>query len=158
DLSAVQERLSAGLLQVSQFLATQAINIGQMTVDFAVSLFVMVYLLFFFLRDGDALARRNQASDAAARGTPARSAPEFHCRHPPNRQGRCGGGLIARRAWRIDVLAFGNPRPAAMGRTHGRVVAPPALGQWSGLGTGRDLFPGDGRRLARSHPPGLRRP
>jgi predicted PurR-regulated permease PerM len=54
----VQERLSAGLLQVSQFLATQAINIGQMTVDFAVSLFVMVYLLFFFLRDGDALARR----------------------------------------------------------------------------------------------------
>jgi len=58
NLSAVQERLSGALMQGSQFLATQAISIGQSTFDFVVSLFVMLYLLFFLLRDGDELARR----------------------------------------------------------------------------------------------------
>jgi predicted PurR-regulated permease PerM len=58
NLAALQERLSAGLMRASQFLATQAVNIGQVTFDFIVGLFVMVYLLFFFLRDGDQLARR----------------------------------------------------------------------------------------------------
>jgi predicted PurR-regulated permease PerM len=58
NLGAVQERLSAGLLKGSQFLAAQALNLGQNTFDFIVSLFVMMYLLFFLLRDGDALARR----------------------------------------------------------------------------------------------------
>lgn len=57
NLADVQERLSSGLLRSSQFLATQAINIGQNTFDFIVSLFVMLYLLFFLLRDGDALSR-----------------------------------------------------------------------------------------------------
>jgi predicted PurR-regulated permease PerM len=58
DLGAVQQQLSSGLTRASQFLATQAINIGQVTVDFIVGLFVMIYLLFFFLRDGEALAVR----------------------------------------------------------------------------------------------------
>jgi predicted PurR-regulated permease PerM len=58
NLGAVQERLSAGLMKGSQFLAAQAINIGQSTFDFIVNLFVMLYLLFFLLRDGDELSRR----------------------------------------------------------------------------------------------------
>jgi predicted PurR-regulated permease PerM len=58
DLGAVLERLWAGLMKGSQFLATQAINIGQSTFDFIVNLFVMLYLLFFLLRDGDELSRR----------------------------------------------------------------------------------------------------
>src|SRR5688572_13147941 len=58
NLSDVQERLSAGLLRSSQFLAAHALNIGQNTFDFIVNLFVMLYLLFFLLRDGDDLGRR----------------------------------------------------------------------------------------------------
>ena len=58
DLGDVQARLSAGLLRSSQFLATQAINIGQNTFEFIVSLFIMLYLLFFLLRDGDVLFSR----------------------------------------------------------------------------------------------------
>jgi predicted PurR-regulated permease PerM len=57
DLRVVLERLSTGLVKGSQFLAAQALNIGQSTVDFIVNLFVMLYLLFFLLRDGDALSR-----------------------------------------------------------------------------------------------------
>jgi len=58
NLGAVQERLSAGLMKGSQFLAAQALAIGQNTFNFLVSLFVMLYLLFFLLRDGEELARR----------------------------------------------------------------------------------------------------
>jgi len=58
DLGDVQQRLSTALLRSSQLLAGQAINVGQNTVDFIVSLFVMLYLLFFLLRDGDRLAGR----------------------------------------------------------------------------------------------------
>ena len=54
----MQDKLSAGLLKGSQFLAAQALNIGQSTFDFFVNLFAMLYLLFFLLRDEDALAKR----------------------------------------------------------------------------------------------------
>jgi len=62
SLGAVKDRLSAGLVKGSQFLATQAINVGQYTLEFIVSLFVMLYLLFFLLRDGDDLSRRIKAA------------------------------------------------------------------------------------------------
>lgn len=58
NLAAVQEKISAGLVQGSQFLAGQALKIGQSTFDFTVSLILMLYLLFFLLRDGDELNRR----------------------------------------------------------------------------------------------------
>ena len=53
----IQERLSASLTQGSQFLAKQALSIGQNAFNFLVSFFVMLYLLFFFLRDGASLSR-----------------------------------------------------------------------------------------------------
>jgi predicted PurR-regulated permease PerM len=58
SLGAVQEKLSAGLTAGSQYIATQALNIGHSTFDFIVSLFVMLYLLFFLLRDEKALSKR----------------------------------------------------------------------------------------------------
>jgi predicted PurR-regulated permease PerM len=58
DLSEVQQRLSAGLSKGVQFLAGQALNVGQNTLDFLVSFFIMLYLLFFLLRDGRALGQR----------------------------------------------------------------------------------------------------
>lgn len=62
NLSVMQERLSSVLVQASQFLATRALSIGQNTFEFVINLFVMLYLLFFFLRDGDYLARRIRAA------------------------------------------------------------------------------------------------
>jgi predicted PurR-regulated permease PerM len=57
NLAEMQERLFAGLAKGSQFFATQALNIGQITFELIVRLFVMLYLLFFLLRDGDELFR-----------------------------------------------------------------------------------------------------
>ena len=62
SLGAVQERLSAGLLKSIQFLATNALSVGQNTLDFIVSFFIMLYVLFFLLRDGGELVKRIKAA------------------------------------------------------------------------------------------------
>ena len=53
-------RLSDALRRGSQVIAAQALSIGQGAADFALGLVVMLYLLFFLLRDGRALSRRIQ--------------------------------------------------------------------------------------------------
>lgn len=58
NLGAVQERLSTGLSKGLQVAASSAFDVGQNTLDVIVSFFVMLYLLFFTLRDGTAIARR----------------------------------------------------------------------------------------------------
>lgn len=58
SLSELQEKFSSAAVQASQFLATKALNIGQDTLGFIVSVGIMLYLLFFLLRDGVALGKR----------------------------------------------------------------------------------------------------
>jgi len=57
NFSALQRRITAALAQGSQYLATQALGIGQLTVEFVTSLFITLYLAFFLIRDGESLAR-----------------------------------------------------------------------------------------------------
>jgi predicted PurR-regulated permease PerM len=58
NLAELQEKLTASLRQISQFVATQALAIGQNTLDVVISFFIMLYLMFFLLRDGAGLSRR----------------------------------------------------------------------------------------------------
>jgi len=56
DFSALREKLTSGLMKGGQILAPQALSIGMNTFDFVIHLGIMLYLLFFLLRDGKALA------------------------------------------------------------------------------------------------------
>ncbi len=58
NLGALQQKIAAGLTQGSQFIAAHALNIGQNAFDFVVSFFIMLYLMFFLLRDGGVLSQR----------------------------------------------------------------------------------------------------
>lgn len=58
DIDQLRERLASGALQGSQYLATKAFSFGQGTFQFLVSFFVMVYLLFFLIRDGRELVAK----------------------------------------------------------------------------------------------------
>jgi predicted PurR-regulated permease PerM len=58
NLGLMQERLSSNLMKGSQFLAAQALSVGQNTFHLIVNLFIVLYLLFFLLRDGDDLTKR----------------------------------------------------------------------------------------------------
>lgn len=58
DMSSLQTRLSGSAMEGTQVIATRAINIGANTFNFAISFGIMLYLLFFLLRDGAVLAAR----------------------------------------------------------------------------------------------------
>jgi predicted PurR-regulated permease PerM len=57
DFDTMQRQLSAALAQGSRFIATQAFGIGLDTFGFVAKLGVTLYLAFFLVRDGDALAQ-----------------------------------------------------------------------------------------------------
>jgi len=57
DFATIQRKLSVGLSQAGQFVAAQALNIGQNAVEFLANLGIATYLAFFLIRDGEALAR-----------------------------------------------------------------------------------------------------
>ena len=52
ELNGLREKIVKAAMQGSQVLASQAFSFGQGTFEFVVSFFIMLYLLFFFLRDG----------------------------------------------------------------------------------------------------------
>lgn len=57
-ISELQDKLADGAASLSQFVATQALNLGQGTVQFFIAFAMMLYLLFFLFRDGAMLAAR----------------------------------------------------------------------------------------------------
>jgi predicted PurR-regulated permease PerM len=57
-LADVQERVSTSFVRGIQLIAPKVLDIGQNTFDFVLQAFIMLYLLFFLLRDGDVLWRR----------------------------------------------------------------------------------------------------
>jgi predicted PurR-regulated permease PerM len=58
NLATLQAKLTAAASQISQSVAKYAINFGRNTLDFLVSVTVMLYLLFFLFRDGQTLSTR----------------------------------------------------------------------------------------------------
>jgi predicted PurR-regulated permease PerM len=58
DLAALQQQVTALVTRSGQLITTHILGIGQDTLDFLVAFFVMLYLLFFLLRDGVDLSGR----------------------------------------------------------------------------------------------------
>ncbi len=56
DISEIQSSLTSFMGQLAQAFAARAVIIGQGTLQFVVSLGIMLYLLFFLFRDGHSLA------------------------------------------------------------------------------------------------------
>ena len=57
DFNALQRQLSTLLSQGGQFIASQALVLGQNTFNVVTSLFIMLYIDFFLIRDGDSVVR-----------------------------------------------------------------------------------------------------
>jgi predicted PurR-regulated permease PerM len=62
DIPALGRQLGSILSRSSQFVTTTLLGFGQNTLNFVVSFFIMLYVLFFLLRDGATLSR--QVADA----------------------------------------------------------------------------------------------
>lgn len=57
DLQLLQQKVLALLGASGQALTSRVVGIGQVTLDFIIAFFVMLYLLFFLFRDGDQLSQ-----------------------------------------------------------------------------------------------------
>lgn len=57
ELGLLQQKLMSVLANSGQALTTRVVGIGQVTLDFIIAFFVMLYLLFFLFRDGEQLTR-----------------------------------------------------------------------------------------------------
>ncbi|MCP5853761.1 AI-2E family transporter, partial [Klebsiella pneumoniae] len=58
NLEGLRDKITKWATQGSEMLATQAFSFGQGTFEFLISFGIMLYLLFFFLREGADVARR----------------------------------------------------------------------------------------------------
>ncbi|MGG5289622.1 AI-2E family transporter [Pseudomonas shirazensis] len=58
NLDGLRDKITKWAGQGSQILASQAFSFGQGTFDFLVSFGIMLYILFFFLREGPEVARK----------------------------------------------------------------------------------------------------
>jgi predicted PurR-regulated permease PerM len=58
ELNGLREKIIKSAMSGNEFVATQMFSFGQGTFEFIISFFIMLYLLFFFLRDGAELARK----------------------------------------------------------------------------------------------------
>lgn len=77
DLDGLREQISKGAMAGSQYLATKVFAIGQGTFEFFISFFVMLYLLFFLLRDGKGLVHRIRSAIPLAGNTKRRLQIKF---------------------------------------------------------------------------------
>jgi predicted PurR-regulated permease PerM len=77
NFDGLRDRVARGALEGSQFLATKAFAIGQNTFEFVVGFFVMLYLLYFFLRDGPELVRTVRSTVPLAEGLKRRLQIKF---------------------------------------------------------------------------------
>jgi predicted PurR-regulated permease PerM len=75
NFDAAQDRVREGVANSFQFIAAQAVTIGQGAFSLFVALGVMLYLTFFLLRDGDQLV------DSIIRRTPLRAGPRRELLH-----------------------------------------------------------------------------
>jgi predicted PurR-regulated permease PerM len=55
DLGLVQQKVMTALSTSGQMVTSRLVGIGQVTLDFVVAFFVMLYVLFFLFRDGEQL-------------------------------------------------------------------------------------------------------
>jgi predicted PurR-regulated permease PerM len=77
DLSSLREKLSTSAAEASQLIAMQALNLGQGMFNLLVSFAVMLYLLFFLLRDGAELSRHLVRAIPLAEGHKKRLSAKF---------------------------------------------------------------------------------
>ena len=148
NLGAVQERLSDALKKGSQFIAAQALSIGQGAADFILGLLVMLYLLFFLLRDGRALSKRIQDAIPLP---PEQERDLFSKFTTVIRATIKGSVLVAALQGALGGLIFwllGLHAPVLWGVVMGLLALLPAVGAAADLGAGRHLSARNGLRLA----------
>ena len=117
NIAELQDMLSSGILRGSQFIATHALGIGQNAFGFFVSFGIMLYVLFFLLRDGDSLAAKIKQA------MPLTMEHKRHLSSKFTTACSSSGWLTAARTDRSQVTAMSTLRCAALARQSTRAAS-----------------------------------
>jgi hypothetical protein len=119
SLSELREALSAGITKGIQFFAAHAVSVGQNAFDLVVGFFLMLYLMFFFLRDGQRLARRIRQAVPLQEALERDLFSKFVDDHPCNDQGKHHRRRRTGHARRSDLLVHRDTRADTLGGADG---------------------------------------
>ncbi len=144
NLGGMQDKLTEGLVKGSQYFASQALNIGQSTFDFIINLGIMLYLLFFLFKDGEALSQRVKNAIPLRPELRDDLMEKFTVVIRATVKGGILVGAGTGRARRVDLLDPWHQCRVAVGRADGVSVAVACGGSWPRLDAGRALSAGDG--------------
>ncbi|GAB3389372.1 AI-2E family transporter [Azotobacter armeniacus] len=123
-----RDKIASAAMQGSQFLATKAFYIGQNTFQFILSFFVMLYLLFFFLRDGTALVRQIREAIPLSEMKKSRLFQRFTCMVQATIKGSIIIAVIQGALGGVIFALIGIPRALIWGVAMGFLSFLPALG------------------------------
>ncbi|GAB3483189.1 AI-2E family transporter [Azotobacter salinestris] len=125
---ALRDRIASAAMQGSQFLATKAFNIGQNTFQFILSFFVMLYMLFFFLRDGTVLVAQIREAIPLSEMKKSRLFQRFTCVVQATIKGSIVVAVIQGALGGVIFALLGIPRALLWGVAMGFLSFLPALG------------------------------
>lgn len=141
NFSDVGDKLSQFAMTVGQFLTKQAVNIGSNTFQFIIGLGIMLYLLFFLLKDGSDLAAHCRSLVPLSEDQKSHLFKKIHHCDSCYRQRQycrcCHSGSIR---WDY-VLDFRCRWCAVLGSSNGFVIPAACSRCLADLGTSSHLFP-----------------
>ncbi|HYF19705.1 MAG TPA: AI-2E family transporter [Ramlibacter sp.] len=128
DLPAMLTRLGELLSRSSQAITTGVLGVGQLTLDFLVSFFIMLYVLYFLLRDGGSITRRIEEAVPLQPAQTRKLLTQFVTVVRATVKGNVvvalvQGGLGALAFWVLDI-----PGPALWGALMALLSLLPAIG------------------------------
>ncbi|MDQ0668989.1 putative PurR-regulated permease PerM [Pseudomonas sp. W2I6] len=148
NLEGLREKIVKSAMQGSQFFATQAFSFGQGTFDFLVSFFIMLYLLFFLLRDGPELVRKVRTAVPLAEPQKRRLQLKFNRVVRATVKGNVLVAVTQGALGGLYLLVPGHSQRAALGGVDGVSVAAAGGGRGDCVGAGGGVLPAERVDLA----------
>jgi len=128
DISAIQQRMLESLGQSGQAVTSRVFLIGQNTLDFAVSFFVMLYIVFFLFRDGDRLVKDIERASPLRTDHTRRLMKEFSTVVRATVKGNIVVALVQGALGGMAFLVLGVPGPMLWGAVMALFSLLPAVG------------------------------
>ncbi|MGA0571698.1 AI-2E family transporter [Variovorax sp. VNK109] len=128
DLALLQQKVIASLAQSGQALTARVLTIGQNALDFIVSFFVMLYILFFLLRDGISLTASVERAIPLRRDDTQRLLTQFATVVRATVKGNVVVALVQGMLGGLAFWALGVPGPLLWGGVMALLSLLPAVG------------------------------
>ena len=128
DPASLQKQFSAGVMSAANAIGARAVDLGQNAVAFVVGAFIMIYVLFFLLRDGSELYARIRNAVPLRQDIQQRMFPRFAGAVRATVKGSLTVAVVQGIVGGIVFWALGFEAPVLWGTVMGFFALVPAIG------------------------------